>query len=47
MALDVAHGKMYWVDQSAAKVQRANLDGSGLEDLVTGIDGQSAPVGIA
>jgi len=47
MALDVAHGKMYWVDQSAAKVQRANLDGSGLEDLVTGIDGLSSPVGIA
>ena len=28
-------GKMYWVDQAIAKIQRANLDGSEVEDLVT------------
>ena len=32
-------GKMYWTDtgtsESAAKIQRANLDGSGVEELVT------------
>ena len=31
----VAGGKMYWVDQATAKIQRANLDGSQVEDLVT------------
>ena len=31
----VAEGKMYWVDRREAKVQRANLDGSQIEDLVT------------
>ena len=31
----VAEGKMYWVDRRASKVQRANLDGSEVEDLVT------------
>ena len=30
----VAGGKMYWVDQGSARIQRANLDGSGVEDLV-------------
>ena len=32
-------GKMYWTDHSAGKIQRANLDGSGIEDLVTGLSG--------
>ena len=31
----VAEGKMYWVDRTTAKIQRANLDGSQVEDLVT------------
>ena len=31
IALDIAGGKMYW---TAGKIQRANLDGSGVEDLV-------------
>ena len=31
----VAEGKMYWVDRWTAKIQRANLDGSQIEDLVT------------
>ncbi len=31
----VVEGKMYWVDWGSAKIQRANLDGSQVEDLVT------------
>ena len=31
----VPEGKMYWVDRWTEKVQRANLDGSEVEDLVT------------
>ena len=31
----VAEGKMYWVDRTTAKIQRANLDGTQIEDLVT------------
>ncbi len=31
----VPEGKMYWVDRWTAKVQRANLDGSEVEDLIT------------
>ena len=36
--------KMYWTDGGTEKIQRANLDGSGVEDLVTGL---SSPRGIA
>ena len=35
---------MYWADQNAADILRANLDGSGQQVLVTG---QLAPSGIA
>jgi hypothetical protein len=28
---------MYWTDAGTDKIQRANLDGSGVEDLVTGL----------
>ena len=38
-------GKMYWVDSVTRKIQRANLDGSGVEDLVT--SGLSNPHGLA
>ena len=38
-------GKMYWTDLSTAKIQRANLDGSGVEDLVT--SGVFVPAGLA
>ena len=31
----VSEGKMYWVDRGTAKIKRANLDGSEVEDLVT------------
>ena len=43
IALDVAGGKMYWTDYGTDKVQRANMDGSNVEDLLTGL---SNPVGI-
>ena len=29
---------MYWADSGTDKIQRANLNGSGVQDLVTGID---------
>ena len=38
-------GKMYWTDQDTEKIQRSNLDGSGVEDLVT--IGLLEPYGIA
>ena len=38
-------GKIYWTDISANKVQRANLDGSEVEDLV--VSGARAPSGVA
>jgi sugar lactone lactonase YvrE len=45
IALDLEYGKMYWTDQYTHKVQRANLDGTDVEDLVvTGLD---RPYGIA
>ena len=36
---------MYWMDCSAKKIQRANLDGSCIEDVVTTV--LNEPVGIA
>jgi DNA-binding beta-propeller fold protein YncE len=50
IALDVAAGKMYWTDTgntdaADGKIQRANLDGSTIEDLVT--TGLTMPFGIA
>ena len=53
IALDVAGGKMYWTDMDFdpttdsfinGKIQRANLDGSNVEDLVPGL---RSPRGIA
>jgi len=38
-------GKLYWGDDQTGKIQRANLDGSGVEDLVAG--GTGIPWGIA
>ena len=45
IALDVADSMIYWVDHAAGKIQRARLDGSGLNDLVT--RGLRLPEGIA
>ena len=39
--------KMYWTDGVTAKIQRANLDGSNVEDLITFTPGLSQPHGIA
>jgi len=44
LALDLTAEKMYWTDVLTDKIQRANFDGSGVEDLVTG---QVFPQGIA
>ncbi len=49
IALDVVGGKMYWTDyvpdgHRTDKIQRANFDGSNVEDIVTGLYG---PGGIA
>ena len=41
--MDVGGGQMYWTD-IADKIRRANLDGSGVTELVTGL---SEPTGIA
>ena len=45
IALDVGGGKMYWTDDGTNKIQRADLDGSNVEDLVTLSFG--SPIGIA
>ena len=42
----VANAKIYWSDNGTDKIQRANLDGSGVEDLVMRPT-LNAPVGIA
>src|SRR6266545_1645264 len=44
VAVDAAGRKMYWTDISYYTIERANLDGSGGEDLVAGL---SYPTGIA
>ena len=36
IALDLRHRKLYWVNASTAEIQRANLDGSNIESIVTG-----------
>ncbi len=35
LALDAVAGKLYWSDNGTDKIQRANLDGTEVEDLVT------------
>ena len=42
--LEAKHKKMYWTDRAAGKIQRANLDGSGVEDLFVGLP---SPTGLA
>ena len=43
IALDLGAGKVYWLSYAtrsiAGRIQRANLDGSGIEDLATGLGG--------
>ena len=45
VTLAAGASKMYWTDHGTDKIQRANLDGSSVEDLVT--TGLSFPYGIA
>ena len=40
----LANSKIYWTAASQGKIQRANLDGSSVEDLVTGL---STPLDLA
>ena len=44
LPLNVPAQKMYWTDEATGKIQRANLDGSNVEDLITGL---TLPEGIA
>jgi hypothetical protein len=44
IALDIAGRKIYWADPEGQAIRRANLDGSDVETLVTGL---SQPAGIA
>lgn len=37
LALDPVHSKMYWADPGTQKIQRANLDGSNMHDVITGL----------
>lgn len=32
--LDLLNGKVYWTDDLLQKIQRANLDGTGVEDVI-------------
>jgi hypothetical protein len=42
LKLDAAGGKLYWSDREGMRIQRANLDGSGLETLVETGSGDAA-----
>ncbi len=44
IALDLFNERMYWTDVSADKIRRANLDGSGLQDILT--SDLPCPIGI-
>ncbi|UCE61524.1 MAG: hypothetical protein JSU63_07195, partial [Phycisphaerales bacterium] len=37
LALDVAHGKVYWLSTEDGVIRRANLDGTAIEDVLTGL----------
>ena len=39
IALDLTAGKMYWTDEEAGTIQRADLDGASVETLVSGLGG--------
>ena len=38
IAVDPDEGKLYWTETESGKIQRANLDGSSVEDLVGGLN---------
>lgn len=37
LVIDEVHEKMYWINHPSKKIQRANLDGTGMEDVVINI----------
>lgn len=37
VAVDLAHGRIYWADPGAGRIQRADLDGANVEDVLTGL----------
>ena len=37
LTLDLSMGKLYWGHCASGKIQRANLDGSNVEDIITGL----------
>ena len=37
IALDLGAGKIYWTDNGTNKIQRADLNGSNIEDVITGL----------
>ena len=52
IVLDVAAGKMYWSvhdadNDGSGRIQRANLDGSQMENLIAGSPGSRRPSGLA
>lgn len=36
LGVDLAHGKLYWTDSSADRIQRSNLDGSNVQTVISG-----------
>ncbi len=44
ITVDLASGKIYWAASDNGKIQRANIDGTNVEDVVTGL---SIPRGVA
>lgn len=44
VALNLSAGKLYWTDSTDHKIRRANLDGTAVEDVLTGL---TFPFGIA
>ncbi len=44
LALDGVAGKLYWADYGTDKIQRSNLDGTEVEDVITGLH---SPLGLA
>ncbi|SJX66682.1 uncharacterized protein SRS1_21013 [Sporisorium reilianum f. sp. reilianum] len=44
LQLDEANGKLYWSDREGGRVQRCNVDGSGLETLYDSAPGEARPL---
>ena len=37
IALDLTNNHIYWAERGSSKIRRANLDGTGVQDVITGI----------